>query len=174
MDNWIPKNKIVKFAITAALFSIVLYFSGLFIIFREIKKVENFYRDTESEFSKEERISAIKSITGENKEVIQTLEDFFIQKDDEIKFIEQIEKIARSSVIKFEITSIDVKANQGDSFEEDIGVKIEIEGSWRNIVSFIDKLEKMPFGVLINNINLDANIPGNWSGFIEFFVFRKK
>ena len=174
MGNWIPKNKIVRFAAIAALFSMVLCFSGLFIVFREIKKVENLYNDIESESFKEKKFWVIRSIAETNKEVIQTLRGFFIQKGDEVKFIEQIEEIARGSAIKFDIISIDIKANQEDSFKEDVGVKMKMEGSWENVISFVNKLEKMPFGVLINNINLDADIPGHWSGFVEFIIFREK
>ena len=92
--------------------------------------------------------------------MIQTLQNYFVQKDDEVKFIEQIEKIARASGVKFEMTSIDVKANQPNSFSENVNVKMKLEGFWRGVVSFIDKLEKMPFGVLVEKIDLDANVPG--------------
>ena len=174
MNNWIPKNKIVMSATIMAALSVVLYFASLFIVLREIKKVENFYHDTESEFFKEKKFLAIKSIAEANKEPIQTLRNFFIQKGDEVKFIEQIEAVARRSAIKFEIVSIDAKANQPDPLKEDIEVKIGMEGSWKNIIYFIDKLKKMPFGVLIEKVNLDVNIPSQWSGLVEFIIFREK
>lgn len=174
MNNWIPKNKIIKFAGAFALLSIALYIVALFIVFGEAKKLENFYQNTETESSKAERFLAIKSAAEANKEQIQTLADFFVKKDDEIKFIEQIETIVGTSSIKFEIASIDVKANQTDSIKEDVSVKVGVEGGWGEIMSFINKLEKMPFGVLIENINLDANVPGNWAGSVEFVVFREK
>ena len=174
MNNWIPKNKIVEFAATIALFSVILYSIGLLIVFREIKKIEDFYRNTESESSKEERFLTIKSIAEANSESIQALRDFFVRKGDEVKFIEQIEGVARASGIKFEISSIDVKANQEDLFKEDVDVKISVEGSWKDIVYLINKLEKMSFGVLINEINLDANIVGSWIGSIDLVLFREK
>jgi len=174
MDNWIPKNKIVKFAVAVALLCVVLYFSGLFIVLGEIKKVENLYNDTESEFSKEKKFWVIKSVAEANKETIQALKDFFIKKDDEVKFIEQVEEIARSSSVKFEIAFIDIKINQKSSFKEDVAVKMKIEGSWGSIISFTNKLEKVFFGVLVSNINLTADAPGHWAGFIEFIVFREK
>jgi Tfp pilus assembly protein PilO len=174
MNNWIPKNKIIKFAGAFALLSIALYFVALFIVFGEAKKLENFYQNTETESSKAERFLAIKSATEANKEQIQTLEDFFVKKDDEVKFIEQIEAIAGTSGIKFEIASIDVKADQPNSFEENVSVKVSVEGGWNEIISFINKLEKMPFGVLIGNINLDAKGSGNWAGSVESVVFREK
>jgi Tfp pilus assembly protein PilO len=174
MNNWIPKNKIVRFAIASFLFSVILYFVCLLIVVNEIKKIENLYRNTDSELFKEEKFLAIKSIAEADKEPIQTLRDFFVQKGDEVKFIEKIEETARASSIKFEIVSIDVKVNPEDSFKEDIGVKMKMEGSWGNIIHFMDKLNKISFGVSIEKVNLDANSPGNWSGSIEFIIFREK
>jgi hypothetical protein len=174
MNNWIPKNKIVKFAIICASLSILLYFIGLFFVFRETQKIENFYRDTNSESFQEEKFWAIKSLAEINKESIQNLRNFFIQKGDEVKFIEKIEGVGRASSIKFEIASIDVKSGSSDSFKEDVSVKMKIEGSWSNIIYFLGKLKKMPFGVLIEKVDLDTNAPGDWSGSIEFVVFREK
>ena len=51
---------------------------------------------------------------------------------------------------------------------------MKLEGSWQNIIRFVDKLEKMPFGVLVENMSLDTSTSGNWFGFIEFILFREK
>lgn len=174
MSNLIPKNKFVILVVIIALLSIVLYCVGLLVVLGEKKEIEELYLNTESESAKEEKISVIKNIAETNKDLIQTLQNYFVQKDDEVKFIEQIEKIARASGVKFEMTSIDVKANQPNSFSENVNVKMKLEGFWRGVVSFIDKLEKMPFGVLVEKIDLDANVPGDWSGTIEFIIFREK
>lgn len=174
MNNLIPKNKFVALALIMTLLSITLYFISLLVVLREKKEIEELYFNTESESAKEEKIRTIKYIAEVNKEPMQTLQNYFIQKDDEVAFIEQIEKVARVSGIKFEITSIDVVVGQTDSFKENVKVKMKLEGSWRNIMYFTDKLEKMPFGVLVENLNLDSGSSGNWSGPIEFIVFREK
>lgn len=174
MNNWIPKNKTIKSIIILTLFNIALYFFSLFVVLVEIKKVENFYSNTESESFKEQKFETIKSIAEANKESIQSLRGFFIQKGDEVRFIEQIEKIAQTSSINFEIISIDVKPNQTDSFKENVNIKMGIDGTWKDIMLFINKLEKMNFGVLIENVNLDVKNPGNWVGFIDFVIFREK
>src|SRR3990167_1200065 len=59
MNNWVPKNKIVKFAAVTALFSVILYFGGLFIVSEKIKKIEDDYHSTESDSYKEEKFDAI-------------------------------------------------------------------------------------------------------------------
>lgn len=174
MNNWTPKKRIIEIAAIVALFGAILYFSGLFMVIGKINSIENFYKDVESESSKEEKFWTIKSIVEANKEYIQTLRDFFVQKGDEVKFIEQIEETAKTAVVAFDIVSIDVKPDQKDLFKENVIVKMNIEGPWKNIMLFLDKLEKMPFGVSIENINLDAKAAGDWSGFIEFVVFKEK
>jgi hypothetical protein len=174
MNNLIPKEKIVKLAIAVASLSVVLYFGGLLVVIQETKKVENLYNDTESESSKGKKFWAIKSIAETNAGAIQALRNFFIKKNDDVKFIEQIESTARNSGIGFEIASIDVKPNQANLPKEDIEVKMAISGSWRETMRFVDSLEKMSFGVSVENINLDANGSGVWSGSVDFIIFREK
>ena len=113
---------------------------------RSLQEIEDYYNNTESQSGKEERARVLKSIAETNKEYIQTLREYFIQKGDEVKFIEQIEEIGKKSSIQFEINSIDVKPNQLKNFKEDITVRMDIEGSWQNIMNFTDMLEKMNFG----------------------------
>ena len=175
MKNWIPKNKTVRLAVVAVLLSVIIYFSALFMVFGETKKLENLYNDSESQSYKEEKLSTIKSIVETNKEIIQKLRDFFIQKGDEVKFIKQIEETARASGVESSIDSINIKTGQGGSpSKEDVAVRMKMGGSWGNTLSFIDKLEKLPFGVSINRVNLDATTAGQWSGSVEFIIFREK
>jgi len=56
----IPKNKFIILAATTALLSVILYFTGLFVVLAEKKAIEDSYYNTESESSKEEKIRANK------------------------------------------------------------------------------------------------------------------
>jgi len=174
MNDWIPKNKTVKFATAVIILSVLLYLAGLWVVYGEIKKIENLYASTDSESSREQKFLAVKSIAESNMATIQTLRNFFVQKGDEVKFIEEIEGVAKASAAKSEITAIDVKASPKDSVKEDVDIKISLEGSWGEVVGFIDKIKKMPFGVSIETLNLNANTPGSWSGSVELIVFREK
>lgn len=173
MNNINTKNKLLKIVAGAAALSLVLYFGFLFLVQKEIKKVENAYTNSNPDSFSEEQFWQVKSIVEKNEAEVQSLRDFFIQKGDEVKFIEKIEGLARASGINFEIDSIEAKNGQKDSVKEDVYVKMKIEGSWRGITYFIDKLRKMPFGVSIDNINLDANGKGVWSGDLLFVIFRE-
>lgn len=174
MNELIPQKKTVKFAATLAALSFLVYVFCLVYVSYAISNAENMYQDIESESFKKEKAWTIETALESNKDTIQTLRNFFIQKGDEVKFIEEIEKIARQSGIEFKISFIDVRASMAKDLKEDVSVRIETEGSWKNILNFADRLEKLPFGVSIEDAQLDSEGAGRWSGFIEFIVFREK
>ncbi len=172
--NWVPKKTSYLLSWAVLFLCGVLYFSGLSLVLSKIQNIENYYSDTESKSGREERVRIIKNITDGNKDKIQSLRNFFIQKGDEAKFIEKIETVGKDSGVKFEIKSIDVDPNQPKSFKEDVSVRIAIEGSWQEVAAFIDKVQKMDFGVAIEYLNLDAKPPSLWSGSLGLIVFRER
>lgn len=174
MNNWIPKNKILRFAAGLAVLGLVVYLAGVMVILMKTKKVESSYSNTESDLFKEQKFWAIKSVTDANEEPIKYLKDFFVRSGDEVFFIEKIEEMARISNINLEIVSIDIKPNQTDLFEEEVLVKIKVGGTWNGVMLFVDKLERMDFGVVTEDINLDAETAGNWVGAIEFIFIKNK
>ncbi len=175
MNSWIPKSKIVKLIVGMVVLSFLFYLTGLFFVTRQTKKVEDLYVDLKSKSFEGEKIQAIKSIVNSNSLNLQILRDFFIKKGDEVKFIEEIEKVAKDANVKFEISSIDVKSSDEQSLSDDINVKMEIEGYWNDIIKTIDNLERLSFGVLIDNLSIDTvGGEGYWSGSISFRVFKEK
>lgn len=174
MQNWIPKKPVLLFTVSAAVFAVLLYITSLVVVWLEIKRIEDYYKTNESKSSIEEKTRILKSIAESNKYYIDILRNFFVKKGDEVKFIEQIENTAKESEIKFEISLIDVKPNQVKNFKEDVTVRMNIEGSWDSIMLFVDRLEKMEFGVSVQNLNLDTKLESGWSGFVEFTLFREK
>lgn len=174
MKNWIPNKKIIKTVIGLAVLSFLVYTVALFVVLGQMRQVEQIYTDSESESSKEERSWAIRSLVEDNKENVDILRNFFIRRGDEVGFIKAIEEMGRRSAVNFEISSIDVRTKEIDTIKEDVFVKINVEGSWNSIMSFIDRLEKASFGLEVQNVTLDAKSAGVWGGFIELSIFREK
>ena len=70
---------------------------------------------------------------------------------------------------------IDIKTKEeGPSFKEDVSVKMNTEGSWTSILKLFDMLEKMPFGASIQNISIDSETRGAWTGSMDVIIFREK
>lgn len=173
-SGWIPKNKSLRLALLTMFLSVLLYIAGVFIASREARKVEDFYRDSESEFSKNERLLAIKSLAIANQESIEALRSFLVKKGEEASFIGQLEQTAKDSSVKIDIISIDDRLNPSDTFKQDINVKMTVSGSWEDVIRFVGRLEKMPFGVLLQGTSLNTDGGGEWDGFVELTAFREK
>ncbi len=173
MQNWIPKKNTLVSVVLLATLSFLLYTVCLIIVFWQIRKIETYYQNTESKSSVEEKIRALKIAITNNQENIEMVRKFFVQKGDEVTFIERLETLGDDVGLEFEIASIDVKSNQAKNLKEDVTVRVGVDGSWENIMKFVDGLEKMPFGVMIQNLNIDTKSATGWSGFVELIVFRE-
>lgn len=174
MKKLIPKKSFLIFSFVIAGFSVITYVLGLFLVYGEIDKIENYYNNSESSSGREARVRAIKSASEKYEKEIDFLRKFFIQEGDEVRFIEQIENSAKDSGIKFELVSLNVREGDNKSIKEDVLVRMAIEGSWQQIISFIESIQRMEFGLSVEEVSIDANRPGLWSGFVEFLVFRNK
>lgn len=173
MSNWIPSKKLFASVATAFVLSFIVYMIGLWLVTSRMEEVERFYSDAESGVTKTAKAEAIQSMAENNQAYIENLRSFFVQKGDEVQFIEHIEDLGRGSGVEFEIASIDVDPEEADVIKEDISLTINAEGLWLGVVGFIDKLEKARFGIEIREVQLEEISPDLWSGRIKLVVFRE-
>lgn len=173
MNGWIPNKIIFRIVIGIFAVSVLIYVAALTLVYNKRGEIATYSDETQSMLAKEENSLKIKSILDNNSDSIKYVRNFFIEKGDEITFIETIEKVAKNAGVRSEISSI-TQAQNRDPEKEDIRVKVAFEGAWSRVATFLDELEKMPFGVVIQNINLDSKDPGKWSGMVEFIVYREK
>lgn len=173
MKNWVPSKKLLATSITVASLGVLLYVGALVYLLGYIRNIENFYSDADSGFAQTAKVQAVKSIVASNGAYIDTLRQFFVKKGDEVQFIENIEMLGREAGVAFEISSIKAEPDPGTSFKENITVGINTEGSWTQIISFINKLEKAQFGAVVSDVRLEDSGRGRWSGDIKIQIFRE-
>lgn len=174
MHHLVPKKNLLLFSVSTTLVAILIYFTSQYIVQKEMDKVKNAHEDVESVLYKKERINALEVLVANNQDQINTLREFFIQKGDEVRFIEHIESIAKESGVDFEIGTIDFKQDDLSSITEDVLVKVDLRGDWKSLTMFVDKLEKSYFGVLISEVDINSSSPGNWFGRVTFKLYREK
>lgn len=174
MKDWIPKNKKVRVAAVFAIGAFVLYTIIFIAVWSGIKRAEDFYQDSESEVAKNEKLVVVKNMVDSNKESLQSIDTFFIGTGGEVLAIEQIEEVARDFGISFAIDSINENKQEENEFIERLQVEAKVSGSWSGIVSFLHRLERMSFGVLLSEVNLSDEAEGGWVGSLEFDIFRFK
>src|SRR3989344_5762644 len=156
MNSWVPKTNTIIVAVVFLIASIFVYVTFLFVVRGKINSIELAYSNTASTLALEEESRKIKIITEENSSQIESVNKYFVEKGDEVLFIEDVERLAKESGIKFDIVSISpVKPQSSNAESKKIAVKMNIQGSWSKILLFIDGLEKLPFGISIQGFNLD-------------------
>lgn len=173
MKTWLPKKNIFYSSLAFLAISFLVYLMMVIAVKGKISQMESLYTASESKFFQEERRSAIDRIMSENSGLIEAVRKFFVAKGDEVAFIEAIENLARNNSLDFEIASIS-QSPQSEGSKEDIVVKMNLEGSWSKMASFIDKLESLPLNVSVRSLELDARSGAIWSGTVELVVFREK
>lgn len=173
MNSWIPNKKIIVASSLTLFVCIVVYISFFILLKRKVHSIEVAYSNTASILSLEEQARVNRFIALENKDNIDFINQYFIERGDEVLFIEDIEKYARSLNLKFDIVSISpVKPTSSEVAIKETLVKMNLEGSWQNLIVFLDGLYKLPFGVSVQNFGFDKASNGIWGLTIEFVVFN--
>lgn len=118
---------------------------------------------------------------------------YFIKRDNVVSFIENIEQEARSLKIEIFIRSVD-EAKYSDNENENkefINLQIETRGSWADTLRFVSYLERLPYKISLNNVelakieteleknqnkNIKSDTPGHyiWRGRFEFSALKIK
>jgi hypothetical protein len=98
--------------------------------------------------------------------------------DLEIPFIEQIETLAKSN-------NLAAKTNSVSANSVTVGVtrnfvmQVAVDGSWSNILNFLNQVENLPYGLNIDNVSVskgvakDKNTTSSWSATLDISVIEK-
>lgn len=121
------------------------------------------------------------------KEMARDINAYFVSKDGVVNFIEDVEKEARTYQLEVFVRSVDVTKNSDDPNDnkEVMKLKLEMRGSWGNTLRFISYLERIPYKVTLENIEMTkiselsedfesgANLP-RWRTRLEMSVLKFK
>lgn len=173
MKSWLPNSKIFRIAIVFFAITLLIYLFSLGALLKKKSEIKDHNSQTFSALTQEEDALRLQSILDTNKELIGSVRGFFIPKNDDISFIESIESVGETSGVRSEISSITPGKNK-DENKETILVKTNFEGSWVSVMRYLDRLEKMDFGVYVQNINIESPAAGNWEGSVEFIIYKDK
>ena len=105
---------------------------------------------------------------------IKIVDGFFVKSGEEPYFVGKVENLGKSLGLKVETDSISDGSLVKDGFKV-FNVVIKYEGSWNNVISFLNNLESMPYAVIVNGISI--NLPEGdklWSGTAEISVYKAK
>lgn len=125
---------------------------------------------------KNDALQAIKMSLSDNKDFISQIDSFFIAPDGVVGFITFLETLGKDSGVAIAIGSVDVNPDSKDpnDFKESLNLKLEIEGTWQNVLYFLSRLENLPYQVQFDTAAVSLQGASDSLPFKEGGVLRKR
>jgi len=137
--------------------TISLYVFVYWSIYKDSKSVASLVTQSSTDFEKSERIRVAKAEIAKNGDFISKIDSYFIPKDGVVTFINEIENLGKSTDVSTTISSIEpliIDVKEKNSFKETLSVKLEAVGSWKNVYQFVSLLENLPYGIVIDEVQI--------------------
>jgi Tfp pilus assembly protein PilO len=181
------KNQFKIIVIFLCVLSLVL-FGSYYFLYKEIELKNEHISTLKSNLStqdkKQEYILSTQRILQNLKTDIDNVDNSIIAKDEGVKFIENLEELARQDNVNLSIDSL--------VFEEDpsfasagvisLKIKAKMNGNWEGIYRLISQFESLPYKIKIDHLTFtnpesQANVLNtgkNWQGSFEIHVLKYK
>lgn len=151
------KNIIILLSIiTLFLLSFIVYFK--LHLNDELKHIEEVKKSNFLALENIHAASGIKNKIKQVDEVEKSFDEFFIDKENVLNFIETVEKIATTSNVSLVIENVtpdDTHTKESLSYGI-LNMTLSARGSYSSINSFLNNLEKLPYYVDFNGIKMVA------------------
>lgn len=137
--------------IVFALATTSLVFMGYVFIYKNTIKQAEYYinatKEVESQNNKKQYEKKLLGIFDISVNKRQKIESLLVHEDKVVNFIEEVETVGVNSKTALELSSI-------ENSDGKIKAKVEVKGSWANVITALMLLENLPFGSSIGNIAL--------------------
>lgn len=182
MKQFKTTKQILALTMILAIASVVFYV----LFFNNVKgkneTISTIINDIDIAIQKETRLKSAKDIIKDTETGRGKLDTYFIDNEEIIDFIEEIEKIGRDIGVEIEIISVSISDSkiQRDNISEVLNLDLKAEGKWSSVFHFLALIEKMPFKINISKINLQVvyndgdkkNSSGIWKGFFSISAIK--
>src|SRR3989344_7967077 len=187
------KNKLLKTILVIAALSVIVLFIILYFVYADIKSKNEHASFLSNEFSSQDTkrnylASTQKTIKNIGAD-IDRINNSILAKDGDVKFIGNLESMARQNGLSMAIDSL-VLLDKSDTTSNTItSLKISAKtiGSWSGTYKFLVELESSPVKVKINKFDISGamdggdSVPqqtgvssGSWQSNIEMEVLKYK
>ena len=188
MNREFSKKKLIVPGVFVLILCVLFY-----IVFKEIKdKNENISKLRDELLFQTKKqdymISMQKTIQNANSD-ISTINNSIVPNDGDVKFIEDLEKMAKDNKLSIDISSLTIEDSSllTKNSLTILRIKANIKGGWSGTYVFLAEIEALPFKVKIDKFSLnnvknedspEAKVPavstGEWQSSIEMRVLKYK
>ncbi len=180
--------KIILIVMAICSFSI---FVADYFLFRDIKIKNEHISSLENDLSlqdkRQEYLVSTQKLVKSVEQDIANINNSIIPKQNDVKFIEGIETMAKDNNLKIEINSLFTQNDEVASTTATIlSMKVKTTGGWSGTYKFLAEIESLPFKIKIGNMTMySSNIGGDgavvakktasvWEGSFDIKVLEYK
>jgi Tfp pilus assembly protein PilO len=153
-----PQKRLYTSIIIVGVLAILFIVFLIYPVFRAIvKNSQDFLSEKKRLISlaqEEENLKKIEDLYKAYQSDLNKIENFFVDPEAPIEFVNFLEETAKNSQLRLEISSIVKKAEKEDPWEN-LSIQLFIYGSYPNLLKFLEKLENSSY--LIEMVNLNIN-----------------
>jgi len=189
----ILKGRASKVFLTAILLNLVVAGVYLFVFVKLQQKIEQIAELKESMSSlalKKNNLELDKKNINETSLLRAQSNNYFISKDGVVKFLNLIQSISTENKLTSTVVAVDEKPSvlYPEIFET-LNIKMEVFGTWADVLHFSTLVELLPYKVLISRVSLEklpsdgssvssglkkTTVSRPWRGVLDFSVVKLK
>ncbi len=144
------KTALILFLVSASLLSTLIFF-----IYSNHKNAEVLKNLISIELAKKDQVGLLKETIENNLNKTKIISSQFIQKDNAIPFLEEIESLGALSGTSVEIIGVDQNICDKDcDYPDTLEVKLLAKGNWGQVSNFLSLLETMSKKIIINSSDM--------------------
>jgi hypothetical protein len=173
MNPYQPTKKFFTLSLSLALLSLAGLALIIWVLFSKILMINSEVQKTKQMSVSVEQAFKIKGQLNEIEDKISVLDSFFIGKNEEVQFIESLEKLASSTKVKLDIESISIDTKDKKSLKEDLSVRLLALGSRESLMLFLRSLENFPKAIVVDRADLSKDVE-NWAMRLNITAYKLK
>lgn len=144
-------------------------------------EILNIRQDVAEAESRSTRLFSVRDIWRSTEGDLGSIEERFIREDEVPSFISMLEGQAETSSVKADLSGIIIDpANKNSPFRF-LRVRVNVSGSWSDLISFVHSLDTMAYASRVDKISLsksadsaDPNISGTvWNAVVDISQYIK-
>lgn len=161
-----------------------------YFLYSEIKiknqKISQMQNNINSKESRQEYLLSMQKMLESLDQSVGDVDASIVPSGGDVQFIEYLGSVAKDSGLSMDIINLSLEDNSSLSSAKLNGLKVraDIEGSWKSVYSFANRLEYLPYRVKIlrfsvsnSNLSSENQIQKSgsvWKGSFEIVVLKYK
>ena len=167
----------MKFQSTKILIVIIIcnlaVLAGYYFLFKDIErqtKEAGSLTDTiDLGESKNSRLSSLRAVVKDTETKRQQISGYLLPTESQIQFIENIENLAKKSGLEVKTNNI-ANADSGVENVKYFKIQIQTQGSWNNVMYFLNQLENMPYDIRVSSFSNNKDAKSLWTANFDISV----